>query len=73
MLIPFASKRLSAATPERSRKFDEQLWQMQVPVAATRSMSDSFSQTPWPSVRRGPSMPNRSRYSTAVPPPRFSA
>ena len=36
-------------------------------------MSLSLSQTPWPSVIRGPSKPKRSMYSTAVPPPRRRA
>ena len=61
VFTPAASKRFSAARPERSRELEEQMWQMQVPVPATRSMSRPFSQTPWPSVRRGPSIPKRSR------------
>ena len=73
VLMPFASNTFSAATPERRRKLDEQLWQTQVPVAASRSMSASFSHTPWPSVICGPSRPKRSMYSTAVQPPRRRA
>ena len=73
VLTPLASSTFSAATPERSRKFDEQLWQTQVPVSASRLMSASFSQTPWPSVICGPNRPKRSICSTAVPPPRRRA
>ena len=69
-LTPACANRFKGATPERSRKLELQLWQMQVPVSATRAMSRSFSQTPWPSVIRLFISPNRSRYSTAVPPPR---
>ena len=65
-----ASSRLSGAIPDRRRKFELQLWQTCVPLSARHSISPSFSHTPWPSVRREFSRPNRSRYSTAVPPPR---
>ncbi len=70
---PASAKQLSGATPERRRKLELQLWQMQVRVSATRAMSRSFSQTPWPSVMRSFISPKRSRYSTAVQPPRFCA
>src|SRR5204863_86788 len=40
VLTPLASSTLSAATPERSRKFDEQLWQMQVPVSHRKRIGD---------------------------------
>src|SRR5262249_11295144 len=48
VLMPFASNTFSAATPERRRKLDEQLWQMQVAVAATVSMSAPFIHTAGP-------------------------
>src|SRR3979490_1037307 len=38
-----------------------------------RAMSFSLSQTPWPSVMCGPSISQRSMYSTAVHPPRRQA
>ena len=46
VFTPLASSTLSAATPERRRKLDEQLWQTQVPDSASRSMSFSFNHTP---------------------------
>ena len=70
VLMPFFSKWFSAATPERRRKLDEQLWQTQPLASARRSMSFSFSHTPWPSVSRSFTMPKRSMYSSAVQSPR---
>jgi len=71
--MPRLSNVLSGATPLRSRKFELQLWQMRVPVAATRSRSASLSHTSWPKVRRGPRKPKRSIWSSAVLPLRWRA
>ena len=43
---PLAVKRLTGARPLLSRKLDEQLWQIWVPVCAHRSISSSLIQTP---------------------------
>ncbi len=59
--MPRFSNALSGATPLRRRRFELQLWQIRVPLAAARSMSASVSHTPWPSVMDGPRSPNRSR------------
>jgi hypothetical protein len=72
-VTPYFANTFSGATPLRKRRFELQLWQMQVPVCATISMSSSVSHTPWPSVSDGPSKPRSFRCATAVLPVRRRA